>query len=65
MQRLDDDRFVLFLRADRTSSEPVERRERPVDGFPTYEEARQVRQRYLQAGQDCVIRYVGPTGGGD
>jgi hypothetical protein len=65
MQPLDEDRFVLFLRADRTSSEPVEERERPVDGFPTYEEARQVRQRYQQAGKDCVIRYVGPAGGGD
>jgi hypothetical protein len=65
MKPPDEDRFVLFLRADRTSSEPVELRERPVDVFPTYEEARQVRQRYQQAGQECVIRYIGPAGGGD
>jgi hypothetical protein len=65
MQPLDEDRFVLFLRADRTSVEPVEHRERPVAGFPTYEEARQVRQRYQQAGQECVIRFVGDSGGGD
>lgn len=31
----------------------------------TYEEARWVRQEYQGPSRSCIIRYVGPAGGGD
>ena len=59
------DCFVVFVR---DGSEPMRRPEaveRPVARCPTYEEAVRVREDLRAAGKNCVIRFVGETGGGD
>jgi hypothetical protein len=60
-----DDRFTVFIRYD-ANHRGLDATELPVAFCATYEDARRVRQA-LQgtAAGDCVIRYEGPTGGGD
>lgn len=62
MDSAHEDLFVLFLRAGRPDPACPEAGERPLASCPTYDEARQLR---LTLAADCVIRYVGRTGGGD
>jgi hypothetical protein len=59
------DLFQVYLRDPRNDGASPETVEQPVDGCATYEEARRLRQKALRADQDCVIRYMGETGGGD
>jgi hypothetical protein len=67
MESVHDDHFMVFLRFDlryaKTSSEATEQ---PLACCSTYEDARRIR-KVLQgaAAGDCVIRYIGPAGGGD
>jgi hypothetical protein len=65
MDIVHDDGFVVFIRADRSHSERPDDAERALASCPTYEEARSVQRRVLRMSRDCVIRYVGPAGGGD
>jgi hypothetical protein len=60
-----DDRFTVFLRESTDEMLSVEVREQPVATLASYGEARRVCQSYQRAGHDCVIRFAGPTGGGD
>lgn len=60
-----DDCFVVFARADHADGSDPEAVERPLASCASYEEARQVCQAYHDHATDCVIRYVGPAGGGD
>jgi hypothetical protein len=60
-----EDRYLVFLRVERGEAERRACDEEPLADCASYEEAREVRQQYHQSGRDCVIRYVGPTGGGD
>jgi hypothetical protein len=65
MESVHDDRFVVFLRRDPAHTSRPESAERPLATCSSYSEARRI-QRQLQAtDKDCVIRYVGPAGGGD
>jgi hypothetical protein len=64
MDHTPSDQFLVFLRMH-PQGETHEVVEVPLGQFDTYEEARRVRQAQLQAARDCVIRYVGPAGGGD
>jgi hypothetical protein len=57
--------YVVFLRRDHSHAERRECDEQPVMDCATYEEARQLKQAYHGLGRECVIRYVGPSGGGD
>ena len=65
MGTLLEDRYLVFLRMERSESERRACDEEPLADCATYEEAREVRQRYHDRGRDCVIRFVGPAGGGD
>jgi hypothetical protein len=65
MDARHEDCFVVFLRMDRSHAERRECEEEPLVGCSSYQEARQVKQAYHDSGRDCVIRYVGPAGGGD
>lgn len=65
MDSRHEDCFVVFLRWDRSHAERRECEEEPLAGCSSYEEARQVKQAYQDSGCDCVIRFVGPAGGGD
>jgi hypothetical protein len=67
MDPVHEDRFLVFLRVDAGATQPFSASgEQPLASCGSYEEARRIRQ-VLQgavAGK-CVIRYIGPTGGGD
>jgi hypothetical protein len=39
--------------------------ERALICCSSYEEARRIRQQCLGSDSECVIRFVGPSGGGD
>jgi hypothetical protein len=62
MPGLTDDCYVLFLRSHDNATGLGEW---PVAACPTYEEARRVRAQLGYSTGDCVIRFVGTTGGGD
>jgi hypothetical protein len=65
MESVLDDCFVVFLRHDRSQSFRPDHAERPLASCSTYEEARRIQRQLQQTYRDCVIRYVGETGGGD
>jgi hypothetical protein len=67
MDNVHDDRFLVFIRLDpnlaETSSEAAEQ---PLASCPSYMEASRIRRALRGAAAGgCVIRYVGPAGGGD
>jgi hypothetical protein len=65
MDPTNEDGYVVFVRADGKHEEAPDRAERPVSRCNTYEEAQKVKRAWHQRGRSCVIRFVGPTGGGD
>ena len=65
MDSAHEDRFDVFIRAGRGNTAFPEAAERPLASCSSYEEARRVRQAHLDHSVDCVIRFVGPAGGGD
>jgi hypothetical protein len=65
MEPVHEDRFVVFVRADRRHDQAPEEAERPVTSCATYAQAHRIKQRWQQAGRECVIRFVGIAGGGD
>ncbi|MCC6419606.1 MAG: hypothetical protein IT429_15335 [Gemmataceae bacterium] len=60
-----EDRFVVFALRHRLAAARPQVFEREVVTCPTYEEAQEIRREFLAAGCECVIRYMGETGGGD
>jgi len=65
MNSVHDDRFLIFVRADRSSPTPPEDFERYLISCPTYQEARRIQREFRNQARECVIRYLGPAGGGD
>ena len=65
MNNVHDDRFLVFVRADRSHEHPPEEFERYLTSCATYEEARRIQREYRSFDRECVIRYLGPAGGGD
>jgi hypothetical protein len=67
MDHVHDDRFLVFVRLDPTLVETVpEALEQPVAACSSYGEASRIR-RFLRgtATGECVIRFIGSSGGGD
>jgi hypothetical protein len=60
-----DDRFVVFLRDDLSQSSRPDHGEQPLISCSSYREARHIQRQLQHKYRDCVIRYVGLTGGGD
>jgi hypothetical protein len=60
-----EDRFIVFIRLDPGHGERPEANEHAVVTCSTYAEARRIRRQCLRSNSDCVIRFVGPAGGGD
>jgi len=60
MEHIYDDRFTVYLRSDRPY-----RSERLLATYSSYDDARRLQQRLQDRSRQCVIRYVGPAGGGD
>jgi hypothetical protein len=65
MHSTDEDSFMVILRTDPPHTAPRDEVEHVVEICPTYQEARQIRQVFHNAGHNCVIRYLGQAGGGD
>jgi hypothetical protein len=65
MESSHDDRFIVFLRQHRGSSSQPDLAERPLVACSSYAEARRVMKEFQYTARECVIRYVGPAGGGD
>jgi hypothetical protein len=65
MEAILDDRFLVFVREQPVAGKvrlPVERQ---LATCYTYEEARAVCRESGSPPRQCVIRFVGPAGGGD
>jgi hypothetical protein len=65
MELVADDRFVVFVRHDPSQIDRPDHSERPLVACNTYQEARRIQREMQHTYRDCVIRYVGSTGGGD
>ena len=65
MEPVHDDRFVVFLRHDRSHSNRPDAAERPLVICSSYQQARRIQRQLHETARACVIRYIGPTGGGD
>jgi hypothetical protein len=67
MESVHDDRYLVFLRYDSDQAKSMtDTVERPLASCASYGEARRIREALHGSGVgECVIRYVGPTGGGD
>jgi hypothetical protein len=65
MEPVLDDRFVVFLRHDSSQSNRPDHAEQPVFACTSYKEARRIQRQLQHEYRECVIRYVGLTGGGD
>jgi len=65
VESIQDDCFIVFLRHDRASSNRPDCSERPLTKCSSYEEARRIQRELHHTSRICVIRYVGPAGGGD
>jgi hypothetical protein len=60
-----EDDFVVFIRSDPGDPACPDRAEWPLASCPSYEDARRLRDSVSARNGDCVIRFLGETGGGD
>ncbi len=60
-----EDDFVVFIRSDPGDKSDPERLEWPLASCATYEDAKRLRDSVSARNGDCVIRFLGETGGGD
>jgi hypothetical protein len=60
-----DDRFMVYLRLDPRHGGSSASQERLVAACSSYAEAKRVRRTLMDSSCECVIRFVGPAGGGD
>jgi hypothetical protein len=65
MDTAHEDCFVVYVRPDPSHFQRPEAVEPTAIHCPTYEDARKVRQVYQGPNCTCVIRFIGPVGGGD
>lgn len=65
MDEIHEDGFVVYVRSQRDRNDPPEENEWASVACASYEEARRIRQLHRLHDRDCVIRYVGVSGGGD
>jgi hypothetical protein len=61
----NDDLFVVYLRTPWNPELPPEIAERPLVTCYTYGEARRIQRLFQHTSHECVIRYLGNSGGGD
>jgi hypothetical protein len=65
MDPVQDEQFVVFIRRDPAHTARPDHSEQPLVICPSYEMARRVQKELRHTSRDAVIRYVGPSGGGD
>lgn len=64
LNAIHEDRFVVFVRFDQ-GDPSLPGVEQPLASCASYQEARLLRRQLQGSHGDCVIRFVGPSGGGD
>lgn len=62
---LREDCFVVFVRSEPLSEEHPEELEKEEIVCSSHEEAERLRMDLHRHGRECVVRYIGPAGGGD
>ena len=67
MDSVHDDQYMVYIRYDADRAGPQSHGlEQPLASCASYEEARRIRQALQgSAPGECVIRFVGASGGGD
>jgi hypothetical protein len=65
MDSTREDDFVVFIRSDGGYDSAPDSVEWPLASCASYEEARRLRDSVSTRNGDCVIRFLGETGGGD
>jgi hypothetical protein len=60
-----EDGFLVYLRADTPHRHAPDAAEEPLTHCSTYEDARRIQREYRRSARECVIRYLGESGGGD
>ncbi|HEV2947071.1 MAG TPA: hypothetical protein VGX70_06830 [Gemmataceae bacterium] len=66
MNPAHEDRYEVYVRFDPDHSQPPpDTIERPLACCSTYEEAKRIRQSFHGLNGQCLIRFVGSSGGGD
>ena len=65
METTQQDQFAVYLRQRWDAGHAPEEVERLLVSCSTYEEACWVRRENNAPGRECIIRYLGPAGGGD
>ena len=60
-----EDRYVVYVRTDRNHLEEPEVIEQTLISCASYADARRVQRRFHGSANECVIRFLGNTGGGD
>jgi hypothetical protein len=65
MDTVPRDDFVVFIRSDRGDGSSPDAVEWPLASCASYEDARRVREAFADRSGECVIRFLGDTGGGD
>ena len=65
MERIHEELFMVFLRHGSSHAHHPDRAERPLLLCSSYAEARRIQREFRHTARDCIIRYVGPAGGGD
>jgi hypothetical protein len=65
MESVHDDRYAVYVRQDRFHPDRPDCSERQLTTCSTYGEARRIQRELHHTSHACVIRYIGPSGGGD
>lgn len=65
MGTIHEDPYIVFVRSELAHADRPDVSEHNLFFCATLAEARRVRQRFRGDTRECVIRYVGQSGGGD
>ena len=65
MEAVYEDRYIVFVRHDLGHANRPDHTERALATCSSYAEARSLQRQLLQDARESVIRFVGPSGGGD
>lgn len=65
MDSVMEDRFVVFIRSPQGAGASPDEVERPLLSCASYEEAHRLARAQPLGEGEYVVRFVGPSGGGD
>jgi hypothetical protein len=65
VENIPEDRFIVYVRDLLRCDSKPESAELELVSCPSYEQAKWIRQELSGPHRKCIIRHVGPVGGGD